>query len=1088
MLRCKITLAALLLTASGLFAQTDTGVITGTVRDGLQGVLAGVRVAITNSATGIRVQLVTNQEGLYVSPPLRPGAYEIAAEREGFQRTVSSLTLELNQRASLDLELRVGEITQSVNVVAEAPLLERESAAVGVVRNSQTIQEIPLNLRIVTRIFELAPGVVPTSTQASGVPITLYRGVAQAAVNGVPERQNNNLVEGINNNENHNGVGVVVYPAIDALAEARVATSAFDAQFGRAAGGVMNVTFKSGGRDFHGNVFEYLRNSAMDARNFFDPPGQNVRFQMHQFGATFGGPLAWGSARKNAKSFFFASYDAVRRNQTTSVVTTLPLPEFVRGDFARLPLRIYDPLTTRASGTGGFVRDLFAGNAIPASRLDRVGSNVAKLYPEPNLPTLANNFVYGPVRRVNTDNGDIKLDRYQTERDWFAFRLSMGQTRAFDPPALPPPAIGAGPGFPGNFFQPHVQGHLSYTKTFRPTLVNEGRYGYSRLNLTSQHINFGRNLAQELGIPGVNVPGDDLTSGNLSTISVTGYQSLGDAGFLPALVISDNMQWSDNLSWTRSRHSFKFGGESLWRRYNAFQSSIPRGTAAFGRTFTNNPAVATASGDGLADLLLGVPQSSSINILNGTRGMRRLEFAGYAQDTWKTTDKLTLTLGLRYDIFGPYPWTEIGNRQANFLPDKGIVVPVGTPELPNRAGSRIDLNDFSPRFGFSYSVRPQTVLRGAYGFFYGVMYWDIGSNLVSNAPFAGRLDYPNNQFDFTGARPLSRGFDRPATFSALGGSVAALQQDYRTPSTQQFNLTLQHQLPGSVLVTLGYVGSKSTKWGYTRDINAPQPGSGAVAPRRQWPQYTSINYLGFDGNANYHSLQATLERRFSDGLGFQSAYTWSHCINDYEGLQDPRNRRGDRASCNLDLRHRFTTTANYELPLGRGKKLLGSLSSPANALVGGWQMNGVLNLYTGFPFSPNQATNTLNAPGVAQRADLVPGCDPADADRTVRQWFNPRCFTSPAPFTFGNAGRNILRGPGTAQLDFSLFKNVRFGAESARYVQFRAEFFNITNTPQFNNPNANIGTSPAGTISSAGSVLNFARTQRQIQLALKFHF
>ncbi len=1077
---------------SALLAQTDTGVITGTVRDTQRSVIGSARITITNLGTRVPVRTSTNAAGIFVSPPLKPGRYEVAAELSGFQRTVTEIALELNQRAVVDLDLRVGEVSESVTVVAEAPLLERETSAVGTLRNSKAVQEMPLNLRIVTRVFELAPGVVPVNTQAAGVPITLYRGVAQAAVNGVPERQNNNLVEGINNNENHNGVGVVVYPPIDALAEVRVATNAFDAQFGRAAGGVMNVTFKSGGRDFHGNVFEYLRNSAMDARNFFDPPGQNVRFIMHQFGGTFGGPVVIPGLynRDRRRTFFFTSYDAVRRSQTTSFRSTVPLPQFITGDFRQLPLRLFDPLTTRPNPAGsGFVRDAFPDNQIPAGRLDRVGRNVASLYPAPNLPGLANNFVFGPVRRVDTDNGDLKVDHYQTERDWITFRLSVGQTRAFDPPALPPPGIGGGPGFPGNFFQPHVQGHLSYTRTFSPTLVNEARYGYSRLNLTSRHINFGDNIAQRLGIPGVNIAGDELTSGNLSTINVTGYQALGDAGFLPALVISDNMQWSDNVSWTRGRHSVKFGGEVHWRRYNAFQSSSPRGTANFARAFTNNPASTAASGDGLADLLLGVPQSSSINIINGTRGQRRVEYAFYLQDNWKVTDKLTLNLGLRYDVFGPFPWVEVGNRQANFLPDRGIVVPVGTPDLPNRAGSRTDFNDFSPRIGFAYNLNSKTVLRGAWGLFYGVTYWDINGNLASNAPFAGRLDYPNNQFDFAGSRPLSRGFDRPATFSALGGSVAAIQLDYRTPSTQQFNFNIQRQLPKELLLTVGYVGTKSTNWGYIRDINAPRPGTGAVAPRRQWPQYTAINFLGFDGNANYHSLQLTVERRFSKGFGTQAAYTWSHCINDYEGLQDPRNRAADRGSCALDIRHRLTATFNYELPIGKGKPLLGSASGVSQALLGGWQINGVLNLYTGFPFTPVNATNSLNAPGLSQRANVVPGCDPTlpQSERSITRWFNRDCFTAPAAFTFGNAGRNILRGPETAQLDFSLFKNIGLGGES-RYLQFRAEFFNIANTPQFNNPNASIGTPAAGTIAAAGSVLNFARTQRQVQLALKLYF
>jgi hypothetical protein len=629
---------------------------------------------------------------------------------------------------------------------------------------------------------------------------------------------------------------------------------------------------------------------------------------------------------------------------------------------------------------------------------------------------------------------------------------------------------------------------------FSSTAYNEFRVGVSRLKWHVLNLTAGQNIAQQLGIPGVNIPGDPNTSGSVSTLSVTGYRALGDASATPSIMATENWEASDNFTLVRGRHSIKTGFNIQRRRYNLFQAA-PRGTISFTPTYTTNPASPAGTGDGLAEVLLGVPRSMSNQIISGTRGMRRWEYFGYVQDSWKATAKLTINAGLRYDLYMNSPFTEVGDRMSNFMPSLGLVLPVNSPQLPSPSGTNTDPVNFAPRLGIAYSATDKMVLRVSYG----IYYYPLRGypTLAYNPPFTGNIAYNNDPFDFVDARPLSAGFDRPTTFSPIGNNIGAIQQNVQTPNVQQWNFGVQRELSSSMLVTAGYVGTKTTHAGYGRDINVPVPGPGAQAPRREWPQYATITYYGTDSNANYNALQVAIEKRFSQGLGFQSSYAYSHCINDGNalpnygdgGVQNPLNRRGDRSNCEFDVRHRWTTTASYQLPFGKGQRFLHNANRLTTSLAGGWQINAVLNLFTGFFFTPSSGVNTLNSTA-SQRPDVVPGCDPNTPvnGRSPLHWFNTACFATPAPFTYGNADRNSILGPGTKELDASVFKDVPIAREGAIKAQLRGEFFNITNTPQFNNPNAVIGTPDAGTISNAGSPGSFSRTQRQLQVALRILF
>jgi hypothetical protein len=464
--------------------------------------------------------------------------------------------------------------------------------------------------------------------------------------------------------------------------------------------------------------------------------------------------------------------------------------------------------------------------------------------------------------------------------------------------------------------------------------------------------------------------------------------------------------------------------------------------------------------------------------LNGTRGFRRNEISGYVQDDWKATRWLTLNLGVRYDLFDGYPWREVGDRMWNFVPSQVNVVRVGTAGL-SRSGVDSDANNFAPRIGLAAKVRPGLVVRSGYGIFYSTPPVAITNTPGLNPPELISDDFTNDQNSFATARPASQGFLRTSADVTRAGLIG-WDTNYRTPYGQQWNVAVQKQFGGNNALTVAYVGTKGTKLWLNHNLNQPEPGTTPIASRRQFPTLQSINYFQARGSSIYHGMQVTFERRFARSLNFQSAYTWSHAIDEPSGPMNPRDWRRDRGNANLDVRHRSITSASYRLPWLR------NASGPARYL-GGWQLNAVLSFYTGLPFSPGSATNSLNT-GSGTRADRLRDGNLGSGERTLQRWFDPSAFGPPGPQQFGSSGRNVLRGPGTAQGDLSLFKELQFGSNDFRKLQFRAEAFNLTNKPQFNNPAATIGAAGVGTITSAGSPITYQRAQRQIQLALKFYF
>jgi hypothetical protein len=1063
------------------WSQVDTGTIAGVVKDPSGAVVAGATVAIRNVGTGAVHKAFTNSIGEYVSGPLPPGDYTVAAQSSGFRETIAKLTLTLNQRAVLDLALVVGGSDQQVEVTSDTPLVESETSTLDNVRTEQAVKDLPLNGRNFTELIGLATGVMPAQTQTQSLAATAVRGVVANSVNGMGFRANQFLIDGLDNTENHNGQGVILNPPVEAIQEFSVETSVPPAEFGRG-GGNINVRIRSGTRDLHGTAFEFLRNSALDAKNFFDPPGKITPFRMNQFGFALGGPVMLPRLYNHDrnKTFFFVDYEGIRVQQAQTFISTVPTPAMKAGIFPTASGIIYDP-TTAVTTAQGVQRTPYTNNTIPASEVSKVGQNLINLYPDPNLGGIASNYLYTPAQTTNSNNYDIKIDQSFGASNQAFFRYSKQNTNQLVPGNLPDPAVGSTNA--GTFVIPTHQFVMSDTQTLSPHVVNETRAGIGRLYILTEQANYGVDVANQVGIPGINGGNDPLRTG-LPTINVTGFSPLGDSGTKPGIIVSENWQYSDNLSWFTGRHSFKFGAQVIRRRYNLLQTNAAHGIYDVTGVYTQNLITPAKTGNGGADLLLGVPADGNINALTGTRGYRRTEMAFFVQDNWRLGQNLTVNWGLRYEAFPGFPWVEVYNRMSNFIPSLGQVVNVGTPQLPERSATRNSWMYFGPRLGLAYKIGNHMVLRAAYGVYYEGEPIPETNLPGSNPPFTGSVAFTNDKTNYPAAITLAQGFPAPTTtvYPTAGASLQAIDGNFRVPYAQQWNLGLQREFRGGIVVSASYVGTKGTALVLDPDVNQPVPGPGAVAMRRPYPLFAGIPTVESVGNSIYHSMQLSAEKRFAKGLSFLLSYTLSHAIDQGDFLTAPQNSLNftqDRGNGAFDVRNHFSGSWTWALP--------GHWCQPWNTLLGRWQLNGIASIYSGLPFTVTSSVNTLNGSGTQRVNRIGSGVLPASA-RSLQEYFNIADFVIPALYQFGNSGRDILKGPGTAQFDGSLFKNFHYSGSDRTYVQFRCEVFNVANAPQFNNPASAVGNPAAGTITSAGSKPTLQRTSRQIQLALKLYF
>jgi len=1096
--RLLFLLVAMMAAVVALQAQiVETGTITGVVRDNSGAVIPKAQVTIRNTATGLANGTVTDSQGLFVSPPLDPGDYTVEFLVPGFSKVEEHVRLEVGQRSAADATLTVGQNTQTVTVEATSQLLESETSTVSNLRTEEAVKDLPLNGRNFAELVGLGAGVVPAQTQIVSVPYAQQRGPSSYAFNGLRFQENRLLLDGVGDNENHNGLGVVIFPPIDAVQEFSEETTDADARYGRGNAGTINLIYKSGTNRYHGEVFEFLRNSALDARNYFDTAAK-PGFRMNEFGATFGGPVF---GHDNPHTFFFADYSGQRTRQGLTYVDTVPDFKLTPTgyDFAAYTTPIKNPTTGIP----------YTNNFIPLTDVNTTGANILNFYQKyasPNIAsaTTANNFLFNPERAVTEDAFDAKVDHRFSDVDSAFIRYSQARDNISQPGILPAPLVGAVICGPAQ--DPAHQAVISETHIFSPTTINSARFGWSRFFVYAGNFDAGLNLPTQLGIPGVEVANNPSSDG-LPVMAFAGSTSIGDAGNSPTHIGTNNYQLDDNVNLVRGKHSLDVGFEAVKLQYNMFQTADEHGLFSFGTVY---------SGLAWTDLLFGAPKAGAYAFLNnGGFGFRQTDLSFYAQDNYKVSSRLTLNVGVRYENFLGWPWTEVENRMYDFVPSLSTtqLFKVGTNGVPRSGLSGNNLN-FMPRVGFALKVTPKTVLHAGYGIYYSAPNVTNSSGLSNNAPaidywaFNNSSVYGANGANGTPFNFASNGFlHTPATDASnlpAGLPVFAQDPNAKTPYSEQWHLTIQRELVPSTTISVAYVGTRGVHLDDLVDINAGSPGTTNVTGNRPYPFFAQIYQLQTNQISSYNAVQVTAERR-ARGLSFLASYTYSHALDENTNspgtpLANPYDLRADYGNSDLNIPNRLVASANYQLPFKTDSKL--------KPVVQGWQVNAILQYFDGLPFSVTSANPVGD--GLTPRAELLPGNSNGTlptGQRNIHEWFNTSAFVS-IPLTgtlangqWGNSGRNILQGPGTKNIDFSAFKNFQF-AES-KVLQFRAEFFNLFNTPQFNNPSA-VAPTPAatsttlvpnitagsayGTISSAGSPTTFQRISREIQLAVKFSF
>jgi len=1135
--RLSVGAAAVLwaLCAVGTAAQVTTGSLGGTVRDE-NGIVPGATVTIREANRGTVETYVTDDTGSYTAPFLTPGTYIVEATVSGFKKWIrEGVILQVNQRARVDVLLEVGGIEETTTVVAEAPLLRTDSSEVGTVIEERAIKELPLNGRNFATLVYLTPGVTPgqANENLSGASTFNPRGASNFNALGHQANANAWLIDGIDNNE-YTFNTVIIAPSVEQVREFKVLTGVFSAEFGRGAG-VVSVATKSGSNMLHGTVFEYVRNDAFDARNFFvrkvpqadgslvvDPKPPLDR---HQFGVAVGGAVVVpGVYDGHNRTFFFADYAGLREKRGQVFVNTVPTALTRTGDFSDFRdasgnlIPIFDPLTTRAnpafdgarpvSATNPqFLRDLFPGNVIPANRLHPVGQNVAGIYPLPNAPGNFNNYT-STVNRETVDNVfSGRVDHRMSDKDSFFVRFNWGKFQLDAPQGqaaccLPTPAEAAsrfdlGPfvaGIQNTRLTTHGLG-FNYSKVLRPSLVNEVRAGYARTVPFTFQSDFGTRAAESLGIRGINVT--EFTSGlpNINVPDLTGIS--GGPAFLPVNPEQFHWQIEDALVWLRGRHQLKFGYRLVDRYPSPFTNTDTRGTINFGRNYTNNP-VTNTGGSGLASLLTGYVNSAARGFLLEPYTLRTQEHGLFVQDDFKVSSRFTVNAGLRYEIFRAE--TEEEDHVVNFDPVGLRLIYAGEEGATRSVNKKTRYGNLAPRLGFTYDLtgNASTILRSGFGITYFPEQPSASNMIGQQVPYtvSQNVSFPTNPTDFSAVRTIDNPFPpvaqvKPRTTEELQAAnprVLGHSFENETPYAEQWHLGIERRLFAAMAVETTYAGSAGKHLIYCYNPNEVQPGIGSQESRRLIQPLNRLNNIvqcDPRNRSTYHSGQLKVTQRFRSGLQFLGSYTYAKTL-DYGGSagsgggavgnpQTVTNLAAGKGPAGFDVRHRAVISWVWELPFGPGRAWARE-GGALGAIVGGWQFSGITTLTTGRPFTVFMQTGVNNgAPSWPNRI----GSGKLD-DPSVSLWYNPRDFVAPPANTYGDTGRGILRAPGHANVDTSLSK--RFTVVGRSNVEFRWDAFNLFNNPGFGFPNQNFDSPTAGRITS--TIID----NRSMQFSLKMNF
>lgn len=1033
--------AILILSASAL-AQTHRSSITGQIFDQTGKAIAGAKVTLVSAETGKSRSVTSGTAGAFALTQIQPGLYRLESERQGFRKTIREIDLLVNQEVRIDVAMAPGQIQEEITVTASRGLLKTETSSLGSVIENHQIRGLPLDGRNFYDLTLLMPGTAPAAQGSAGS----VRGDLALNINGAREDSNNVVLDGVYNGDPKlNTYGTT--PSVDAIQEFEVLTSTYDASFGRNGGGQVNIVLKSGTNRLHGTAYEFFRNAALDARNYFAPASEpDPKYQRNQFGGSLGGPL-----RKD-RTFFFADYEGRRVREGITRVTNVPTPQERIGDFSASPFPLFDPFTQRP----------FPGNRIPADRLHPIGLGIASLYPAPNRSVAGENFVSSPTLRDRNDQFDVRLDHALSEASDLTFRYSFGDRALFDP--FSGPAFSLVPGFGTSIPRRSQNVMLGETHVFTPRLLNEVRLGFNRVALGSFHENAGNSINRRLGLPELSSRASDH---GLSFITVPGYSPLGDEYNNPQHSVTNTYQFLDHATYSSGHHLVRFGFDYRALQQNAYRNVQSRGFIRF----------LGLTGNALSELLQGLPTVSGGARLDNPQHLRTKSYNFFAQDAWRVRPDLTVSAGMRYEYNSP--GVDTNDRANLYDPQTRQLVPVGRNGFP-RSGYDPDYNNFAPRLGIAWTPgRRGTVIRAGYGMYYDQSALAPSEGLYFSPPYFDlKLYYALQTLPLLLHDPFPANYPFP-----IPNSATAFQRDLRTGYMQHWNFNVQQELGVGRVVEAAYVGSKGTHLWSGRDINQSDASPLQPNPRPNF-QFADINQLESRGNSNYHSLQLRVQQRLRRGLSLLGAYTWSKSIDDASGFfpsagdpsypQDSNNVRLERGRSGFNLAQRLSVAYSYDLPIARGHKYLS-----------GWQTFGILTLQSGRPFTvalqtefdnSNTGIGTLGF-GSNDRPNLV--ADASLDNRTPQRWFNTSAFAIPNYGSFGNAGRNILEGPGLATWNASVLKDTRL-SESAT-LQFRVEAFNLLNRTNFNLPDLFVGTPTFGRILSA-------QNPRHVQLGLKLLF
>ncbi len=1100
-------------------AQAVTGTILGTVKDSTGAVIAGARIKLTHTETGLVREVTSDARGEYTAPLLPTGTYEIACEHAGFKGvTLANVQLRVDQKVRMDLTLEVGAVTETVTILAETPLVNTNSSDLSATINETQIKTLPIVNRNFIFLARTIPG-VGRGTAGDNIDGSFgsygWRNSAAFTANGQRTRDNNFLLDGVDNNEQWLNT-VVIFPNVEALEEFKVQTSTYSAEFGKSLGGVVNMQTKSGSNVFHASAFEFLRDDKLDANDWFNNKYGRARpdFRQHQFGATVSGPIV-----KN-KTFFFADYQGWRVNQNLTMLSTVPTLKMRQGDFSELTRKLYDPANPGKQ---------FAGNVIPTERIDPAAWNILQqLYPEPNAAgTVAangqniNNYLFNPAMERKDDQGDLKLDHILSANHRLSARLSYEKSYRNLPGALPGYGDGgsnvAGVGSAGIGNIKAWSLAVNDTHTFSSSLINEFRFGWNSIKIEAQPLDYGSNTAAAMGVPGINISPVSSSMMMIAFGGGSGIRNVGPTSSQPLFSNSSALHFTDSVTWVRSGHAFKVGASVMFLKREVLNAELATSQATFNNAFTSNCAgiasgcsTDTSTGFDLASFLLGYPSGWQRRLYESAYTERRPYIGAFVQDDWRLTNKLTLNLGLRWEVYVPFVTDD--DKQSNFDPKTGkfVVASSGAVMYPSAdATATIDVGrylqtyskgDLAPRLGFAYDVfgKGATILRGGFGVFYNNSLTGTSSSKAQNPPFLLNQSY--NYGNVPGLR-LSDGL--PAlpivdpTAPASGDTRSIFDPNFRDSKAYQWNVNVQQQLGKNYMIEVGYIGSRGRDLVVRRDINQAPPTLGVTEPNTRRPYYGINPKLArlaqsFSGGKNqYDALHVRFNRRFANGFSFSNSYTYGQAL-DYDSSTDGWESFNNSYDYNYnwgpsayDIKHSYTANWVYELPFGRNHKL------------GGWQFSGILFIRSGYALTVSQ-TQVVQSTGKANRPDQI-GSGTVD-NPSIDQWFDTRfcrydasnpnwrdpsqcSFAEPQDktATYGNAKKGSLRGPGQTTLDLALIKVTKFGRVEH---ELRIEAFNALNHPTFNNPNTQLGSSTAGVINS----LLPLTPMRQVQISMKLKF